>query len=191
MQRRSQRKPSRLPRPEDVLALILEAQNGQCGPSFQRAFKEISKGRKSSCWIWYIWPCLGPLRPTTSRPQYLLHDWETVLLYLQHPDLLPRLVNITVEAIAQMQSGVTPLQLLGATDRGKLAETCTFFACACRQQGMENEALVFEEALDVGFSGELDERTMAVLVGEWGLQLFEQCQSTQHLQEFGIDSREF
>merc|ERR1711907_887866 len=83
-----------------VLADTLKAQDKR--PGYEQALKEIKMGRKSGHWIWYIWPCLKPLRPGTSRPQYLLPDLEAARVYLKNQTLRQRLCEITI-AVSRFQ----------------------------------------------------------------------------------------
>ena len=114
-----------------MLCAILGAQDGEAGPGYRPALREIHGGRKASHWIWYVWPGLATLRPGTSRPSYLHPDFDAARQYLAHPPLGARLAEITAAAVEQLEGGVKPLTLFGsATDCEKFAECMATFAFA-------------------------------------------------------------
>mmetsp|Transcript_64539 Transcript_64539/g.134596 ORF Transcript_64539/g.134596 Transcript_64539/m.134596 type:complete len:481 (-) Transcript_64539:396-1838(-) len=116
---------------KSVLAAIVAAQDGGAGPSFRQALKEIRAGRKTSHWIWWVWPTLGVLRPKTSRPSYLLPDFRAACGLLEHPTLAARLCTITSAAAEHLNAGRTPRVLFGSkTDVEKFEESVTLFFCA-------------------------------------------------------------
>jgi len=101
---------------EKVLFEIHKAQglDPLYGMSYTRALKEIRQGRKTSHWIWYIWPCLQHLRPGTSRPEFLLPDLDAARAYLKEGVLRERLLEITTVAIDQIEEDkVAPRTLFG------------------------------------------------------------------------------
>lgn len=116
-----------------IVERILKAQSDGAGlrnATYSVALRQIrDDARKSSCWIWWIWPTMTALRPHTSQPQFLLPDVSVVQEYLMHPVLRTRLLKITEAACTQMESGVKSLFLLGGTvDENKFRESLT--ACA-------------------------------------------------------------
>ena len=71
---------------------------------------------------------MSALRPTTSRPQFLLPDLGTVREYIAHPVLRARLLEITGAACTQLEAGVPALTLMGsAVDEEKFRESTTLF----------------------------------------------------------------
>ena len=111
------------------LQTILEAQNRPGG--YRTALREIRAGRKSTHWIWYIWPALKQLRPKTSRPHFLLPDFDAARAYVRHPTLCGRFHEITTAAVTHLQQGVNPRVLFGSvTDCSKFQECMTVFAVA-------------------------------------------------------------
>ena len=133
-----------------VLAAIREAQK----TDYQRALREIRGGRKSTHWIWYVWPTLATIRPRTSRPMYLLPGIAGAEALLLDAMLRQRLVEITTVAVQHLESGTAAHALFGSrTDAVKFVECCTVFAVvsACmllRLQGedsTEGEVAVLRE----------------------------------------------
>lgn len=119
--------------PTDVFEAIHAAQEGYLAyyPTYQVALSEIRRGAKQSCWMWYVWPSLRAVR-RHRMPGLLLPDLKSAVDYLQHSVLGVRLMEITKEAVWQLDSGrSTPKRLMcGGLDSTKLHETCTVFAIA-------------------------------------------------------------
>ena len=100
---------------------------------YNAALREISAGRKSSHWIWYIWPSHHLVR-TTSRPQYSLPHTMAAEAWLLHPTLGARFVAITNAACEQLERGAAAQTVFGSeVDVEKFHECCTTFAIAAEQ----------------------------------------------------------
>jgi uncharacterized protein (DUF1810 family) len=176
-----------------ALEAIGEAQSGKAGPSYAQALREIRAGRKSSHWIWYVWPTLRALRPTTSRPAYLLPDLDAVRAWMCHTKLQPRLLTITEAAIGHLEAGKQPRVLFGsATDADKFHEAMTLYAAVAaaalralatlvgatsgdaprRGEGEDARAAytstlqLCDRALEAIAGGKLHDRTMAAVADE-------------------------
>lgn len=114
-----------------LFASIQDAQEGVAHTSYKKALQEINNGRKSSHWIWYVWPSLRVLRPGTSKPHFLLPDFATAQEYLTREPLASRIMEISSVALERLRSGVTLNALMGGlTDATKFQESLTVFAMA-------------------------------------------------------------
>lgn len=103
-------------------------------PSFNTALREIKHGRKTSHWIWYVWPSLKALRPGTSRPFFLLPDFDTARMYLRDEILRERLHESTRLAVTHLQRRVQPKVLFSSeTDAAKFEECMSTFALAAAE----------------------------------------------------------
>jgi len=137
---------------EKVLTSILECQQEK-GTGFEQALKEIEAGRKTSHWMWYIWPSVASVR-TTSKPHLLLPGLLGAQLMLRHPVLGPRLIKITTAALAHLQHGTSVMDLLGSKiDECKFHEAIAIFKFAA--ENAQLSPAVFQKALDFGFGGKL------------------------------------
>ena len=72
-----------------VLQRILSCQSGRwhnasapC-PTFEQALHEIKEGRKTSHWMWYIWPSLAGVR-TTKFPDLMIPNLQVSLFGCSH-----------------------------------------------------------------------------------------------------------
>merc|ERR1711998_33257 len=123
---------------EATLDRIVRMQGEGPKSRYAGALREITKGKKTGHWIWYIWPCLHHLRPGTSRPEFLLSDLEAARLYLKHSVLRNRLLEITAVAVGHLERGVNPRALFGSsTDAEKFHETMSFFFVAGHEENDE------------------------------------------------------
>ena len=70
---------------------FLEAQQ----PVFATALQEIRNGRKTSHWMWYIFPQISGLGSSGMSRLYAIKDMAEAKQYSDHPVLEQRLVEIT------------------------------------------------------------------------------------------------
>lgn len=123
--------------------------------SYDRALAEISRGRKQSHWMWWIFPQLAGLGRSPTARQFALHSLAEARAYLAHPLLGPRLLAC-VSALQDLPLS-DPEAVFGATDALKLRSSLTLFAQADPTQRL------FTAALDRWFKGVMDARTLDLL----------------------------
>ncbi|WP_299984272.1 DUF1810 domain-containing protein [uncultured Pontibacter sp.] len=133
------------------LARFLDAQ----ASSYEQALTEIKNGRKRSHWMWFIFPQLQGLGYSETARYYAIKDQEEAQLYLQHPVLGQRLVEISKAMFAL--EGKTANQVLGSPDDLKLRSSMTLFAA------VPGADPVFKAVLDKYYSGKEDEKTLQLL----------------------------
>lgn len=156
---------------DSALERILAAQQGKLFanhqmPLYSDALSEIRRGRKSSCWMWYIWPSLKAVRKH-RMPNLLLADLAEAQEYLRHKTLGSRLVHITNRANERLDSGVPNRVLFGGgLDSMKFHESCTVFAVAALANGDEKSAAVFAKA--VAFYGSINAAAVRALLDNDG-----------------------
>eukprot|EP00401_Gymnodinium_catenatum_P017669 CAMPEP_0117503580 /NCGR_PEP_ID=MMETSP0784-20121206/24404_1 /TAXON_ID=39447 /ORGANISM="" /LENGTH=265 /DNA_ID=CAMNT_0005298903 /DNA_START=52 /DNA_END=846 /DNA_ORIENTATION=- len=169
---------------EAVLRGIRDAQEGHGHVPYAKALKEIRAGRKTSHWIWYVWPCLKDLRPGTSKPHFLLPDMQAADAYLRDDVLADRLEEITTVALEHLRAGVKPRVLFGSsTDASKFAETMTIFAVAAFEAQDLPKLRLFAAALDASNGGALEARTMEFVTGVYGMPRHRGVQRVSELLE--------
>lgn len=107
-----------------------EAQAGRWA-GYAAALAEIRKGRKSSHWIWYIFPQLNGLGRSSTAQSFAIRDLDEACAYLTDPILRDRYVEITAAVENQLAAGASVEGLMGgATDALKLASSLTLFRAA-------------------------------------------------------------
>lgn len=60
-------------------------------PVYDTALDELRAGRKSSHWIWFIFPQIAGLGHSSMAQQFAIGSLDEAKAYLQHPILGPRL----------------------------------------------------------------------------------------------------
>ncbi len=122
--------------------------------TYEQALAEIKNGRKTSHWMWFIFPQLQNLGKTETARFYGIEGMEEARSYLQHPILGPRLIEITTALLDLGQHD--PHAIFGSPDDLKLRSCMTLFHHA----GTE---AVFQEVLAQYYNGEEDTKTRALL----------------------------
>lgn len=133
------------------LARFLEAQKGV----FETALAELRRGRKSSHWMWFIFPQLDGLGSSAMTRRYALRGLDEAKDYLSHPELGPRLVECC-RALLAVQ-GRTASEIMGCPDDRKLRSSATLFS---RVPAAPPE---FQAVLDRYYAGQPDPRTLELL----------------------------
>src|ERR1700721_340344 len=98
------------------------------GGTSQGALAELRAGRKTSHWMWFIFPQVAGLGFSAMAQRYAISGVAEARAYLGHPVLGPRLRACT-GAIAAT-SGSTADRILGPVDAMKLRSCMTLFADA-------------------------------------------------------------
>jgi uncharacterized protein (DUF1810 family) len=95
------------------------------------ALAELRAGRKTSHWIWYVFPQLAGLGHSATARIYELRDCEETRAYLRDPDLR-RNYLLAVETVAnQLAAGARLAALMGGElDAQKLVSSLTLFGSA-------------------------------------------------------------
>ncbi|MCJ7468413.1 MAG: DUF1810 domain-containing protein [Maribacter sp.] len=94
--------------------------------SYDRALQEIKNGKKTSHWMWYIFPQLEGLGNSEFSKTYAIKNLEEARAYLAHPVLGPRLLEIT-QALLNLKEP-SAQAVFGTPDDKKLRSCMTLFA---------------------------------------------------------------
>jgi uncharacterized protein (DUF1810 family) len=113
--------------------------------TYAQAVAELRRGRKTSHWMWFVFPQIAGLGRSPMAQAYAIADLDEARAYLAHPVLGPRLVECA--QIVASQQGVTAEQIFGGLDAMKLRSSITLFARADPDQP------VFAEVLKKYFDG--------------------------------------
>lgn len=130
----------------DNLERFVEAQ----AHSYGAALSEIKRGRKTSHWMWFIFPQLRGLGSSQMAQHYGVASLEEARSYLAHPVFGTRL-RACVAALQDLPEANAD-QVFGSVDAMKLRSSLTLFTRA-------GGGSMFEAALQRWFSGEFDDRT--------------------------------
>ena len=122
---------------------------------FSIALNEIKNGRKQSHWMWFIFPQIAGLGFSEMSKLYAINDINEASLYLAHPVLGKRLIEIS-KALLDVE-GKTASQVFGSPDDMKLKSCMTLFS------SLENTNPVFEAILAKYFGGTKDAKTLQLI----------------------------
>jgi uncharacterized protein (DUF1810 family) len=129
---------------------FVQAQN----PVYRAVQGELTRGRKQSHWMWFIFPQVAGLGFSAMSQRYAIGSRAEAEAYLAHPVLGPRLIECTRLVLAV--EGRTINAILGAPDDAKFRSSMTLF-------GAVSDEPVFGEALARYFAGERDGATLEIL----------------------------
>jgi uncharacterized protein (DUF1810 family) len=131
------------------------------GQVYDRAVAELRRGRKTSHWMWFVFPQIAGLGESATSRFYAISELGEAKAFLSHPVLGPRLIEVT-EAVLTKE-GVSAESIFGALDAQKLFSSMTLFARA-DSSGTEVLSLpVFRQVLDAFFDGREDDATLGRL----------------------------
>ena len=122
---------------------------------YERALAELTRGRKTTHWMWYVLPQLRGLGSSGMATRYGIASLDEARAYLAHPVLGPRLMAC-VDAMNALPE-TDPRRVLGAIDGVKFRSCLTLFLAA----DPGNAAL--RTALDKFYAGQADVRTLTLL----------------------------
>jgi len=124
-------------------------------PIWDRVRAELRRGRKSSHWMWFVFPQIAGLGSSPTARAYALSGLDEARAYLAHPVLGPRLREAAQLAAAVPEG--TASEVFGYPDDLKLRSSVTLFARAAPDEP------VFTAVLDRYFGGDPDPRTLDLL----------------------------
>jgi uncharacterized protein (DUF1810 family) len=123
--------------------------------TYEAALSEIKNGRKTSHWMWYIFPQFDGLGSSFTTRKFSIKSIEEAKAYLDHPILGLRLLEC-VKAVLEVH-GRTANEIFGSIDELKLKSCATLFA------SISPEKSIFHQLLDKYFQGESDAKTLDLL----------------------------
>jgi len=122
--------------------------------SYAQALGELRRGRKTSHWMWWIFPQIAGLGRSGTARHYAIADLAEARAYLAHPLLGPRLVEASTMVAG---AGGTAEAIMGGIDAVKLRSSMTLFSHAAK------DPAPFRAVLERFFDGEEDPATVELL----------------------------
>lgn len=123
-------------------------------PVIHQVVGELTRGRKQTHWMWFVFPQLSGLGVSVMSQRYAISGRAEADAYLIHPVLGARL-RACVEAILGVD-GRTAVEIFGPVDAAKLRSCLTLF------DAVAPDAL-FARALERFFDGVRDPETLSRL----------------------------
>lgn len=106
----------------EELEMFIEAQD----TVWNDVLGELKAGKKTSHWMWFVFPQLASLGRSHMAQLYGIEDLAEATAYLNHADLRRRLVEVA--SLMLSHRGKDAAEILGATDAKKLRSSMTLFA---------------------------------------------------------------
>lgn len=112
---------------------------------------ELRAGRKTSHWMWFVFPQIAGLGSSTMARRYAIESLDEARAYLAHPVLGPRLRECVSILLALEERD--PVAIFGSIDAMKLRSSLTLFMRAAPDE------ILFSEALRIFYAGVADPAT--------------------------------
>lgn len=122
---------------------------------FNTVLGELRKGRKSSHWMWFVFPQIHGLGSSATTLFYSIKSLEEARAYLSHEELGPRLEECVKLVLRHSSSDIE--SIFSYPDYMKFHSCMTLFTLAA---GADS---IFNSVLEAFFSGELDSKTEQIV----------------------------
>jgi uncharacterized protein (DUF1810 family) len=123
--------------------------------SFAQALAELKRGRKTTHWMWFIFPQIDGLGSSSTAKFYAIKSLDEAKAYLAHPVLGQRLIECC-ETLLRI-NGKSAAEIMGYPDDLKLRSSMTLFASAA------DDPELFNKVLEKFFAGKPDAATLGLL----------------------------
>lgn len=135
------------------LSRFVEAQDP--GGTYAAALAELRRGRKTSHWMWFVFPQVAGLGRSETAQRYAVSGLDEARAYLTDPVLGQRLRESC--AVLLELPGSDPEVVFGGIDAVKLRSSMTLFARAAE---VELDRTLFVDVLEKYFDGDEDPATL-------------------------------
>jgi uncharacterized protein (DUF1810 family) len=125
------------------------------GDTYAAALAELRAGRKTSHWMWFVFPQIAGLGQSPISRRFAISSLDEARAYLADPVLGPRLIE-SARALTQLPTRSAE-EVFGPVDALKLRSSMTLFRRA------DPDEPVFAQVLDQYFGGEADVVTERLL----------------------------
>ncbi|RJF69938.1 DUF1810 domain-containing protein [Rhodopseudomonas palustris] len=132
------------------LQRFVDAQN----PVYRRVVDELTRGRKASHWMWFIFPQIAGLGLSPMAQRFAIGSRAQAAAYLAHEVLGPRLIECTRLVLAARGKPIGAI--LGSPDDMKFRSSMTLFAAVSSEP-------LFGEAVAAFYPDGPDTATLARL----------------------------
>jgi uncharacterized protein (DUF1810 family) len=134
------------------LQRFIEAQE----PVYRLVVEELSRGRKGSHWMWFVFPQIGGLGFSAMAKRFAIGSRAEAVAYLRDDVLGPRLIECTRLVMAAREKTIA--DILGSPDDMKFRSSMTLFNEVSHQE-------IFAEAIGAFYPDGKDPATLAILEG--------------------------
>lgn len=131
-------------------------------PLYETVRQELTAGRKTSHWMWFVFPQLRALGKSGTAKFFGLTDQAEAIAYWEHPVLGPRLKECTQLVLSTRNKSAH--DIFGSPDDMKLRSCMTLFEFVTPHEP------VFAQVLEQYYSGERDRLTLDILSSQMPAQ---------------------
>ena len=124
-------------------------------PLYPQVLEELRNGKKTSHWMWFIFPQIEGLGHSSTAKYYSIKSIEEAKEYVAHPVLGKRLLECS--NILLNINDKSADEIFGYPDNLKLRSCMTLFNFAAPEQK------VFADVLQKYFGGEEDQKTIDIV----------------------------
>ena len=129
---------------------FIEAQK----PVYDQALAELRAGRKTSHWMWFVFPQIAGLGQSATSRAFAIQSLDEARAYLTHPVLGARLRECC-QAMMNLRSSAE--DIFGPVDAMKFRSCLTLFT------EVDHNEVLFFNLLEKYFDGDADEATLEIL----------------------------
>jgi uncharacterized protein (DUF1810 family) len=122
---------------------------------YDTVLDELRAGRKSSHWIWFVFPQIAGLGHSGMAKQFAIGCLDEAKTYLEHPTLGTRLITCT-QLVLDVNGRIAE-EIFGYPDNLKFRSCMTLFMTAA------TDNTIFKDALLKYFDGKPDQLTLDLL----------------------------
>ena len=123
--------------------------------TYEGAMLELTRGRKDSHWIWYVFPQIEGLGRSDTAKLYSIKSLEEGRAYLEHPVLGPRLVEACEILLSLKDASME--EIMGFPNDLKLLSSMTLF------EYISGSNSIFTKIIEVYFDDERDETSLGII----------------------------
>lgn len=138
------------------LGRFVEAQDS--GGTYGQALAQLQLGKKTSHWMWFIFPQIAGLGSTPTSVRYAIKSLAEAQAYLEHDVLGPRLLECA--GAITTHTARSAADIFGGIDARKLQSSMTLFLRAAPGE------TIFKAVLAQFFDGEPDPATDSLLASD-------------------------
>ena len=123
--------------------------------TYEGAMLELTRGRKDSHWIWYIFPQIEGLGRSDTAKFYAIKSLEEGGAYLEHPILGPRLIKACEILLSLKDASMD--EVMGFPNDLKLLSSMTLF------EALSDSNSIFTKIIELYFDDERDETSLEII----------------------------
>ena len=123
--------------------------------TYEGAMLELTRGRKESHWVWYIFPQIEGLGRSDTAKLYSIKSLEEGRAYLEHSVLGPRLVEACEILLSLKDASID--EVMGFPDDLKLLSSMTLF------EALSDSNSIFTQIIKEFYDDERDKTSLEII----------------------------